>query len=294
MNHTKNNWFNWYYDTDGKFCTNYRNTGVRVMSFRDSLIYNALETMKEYPNETFEIMFSGGIDSELILRIYLELGQKLNVNIFKYENNYNEYDVTFAMTVCRALGVKYRIIDFNLENFYRNDAMSVYQGAMCSHARALPQLQFMNYVDGLPVYASSDMRWFRPNNDYTIKTEWMMQDFEYEIAWDRYVAFQKRNAIMQWFKFTPEIVAGWMQMNWFKLLVNDEYMGKMGVNSTKYIGYREVYPDLMERVKKTGFETADHIVMPFQCLLKDEFSNMEHAQFTIRTFKDFQIELFGS
>lgn len=294
MTYTKNDWLKCYYDSDKKLCVDFKCEDVKSFSFKEALIYNAEETLKEYPNDTFDLMFSGGVDSELVLRTYIELGSSFRVNIFRYENNYNEYDVSFAQKICNDLGVRYSIIDFNLENFYKKEALDIYNIVRCSHARALPYCSFIRYVDGIPVYGEGDMIWSRPDKDYSKRTEWKLYLGEYELAWDRYAEFNGKKSIGQWFRFTPEVMLAYMHTEWFKNLVFDKYIGKLGVSSTKYIGYREAYPDLIERIKKSGFENVDDLILPFQEKLKDENGNLKYSQFTSVGLNKFYRYLTGS
>jgi len=303
MNLSQNNWFTSGYDESGRFYTSYDAGKAEIMSFKDALIHNAKSTIKEYPNETFDLMFSGGLESELILRTYLMLEQKLTVNIFEYENGYNRYDVDFANHICHNLGIKLNIFQFSLENFFKKDARDIYEKAKCSHARALPQLKFLDYVDNIPIYGSGDLRWFRPSEDYSVKCRWEMQDFEYDYSWDRYVSVINRPAIMQWFKFTPEPLIGIMQTKWFDRLVNNKLPGRLGINSTKIEGYREAYPELDARIKQTGFEFADHLIEPFQETLIEDLSaypkewfwlpNLRYSQYVGRDINAFYKQLTG-
>ncbi len=279
------NWYNWYYDGD-EFCTRYNISNVQRLSFKDSLIYNAEATIKEYGNEPFELMYSGGLDSELVLRVYKELGHKINVNIFRYEKDYNIYDVSFAVITCEKLGIQYKIIDFNLEEFYKTRAFEVFDIAKCSHARALPQMAFLHEIDGIPVYAAGEPICARPHSDYSMKADWELREYEFECAWSRYAEAINRPAIMQWFKFTPEVYLGWTNTEWFNSLTNDEFYGKMGVNSTKISGYREAYPDLVERIKKTGFELAEEVTSKFQSKL-DSTGNGSYNRYSKKTLKEF-------
>lgn len=43
-----------------------------------------------------------------------------------------------------------------------------------------------------------------------------------------------RQGIAEWFKWTPGLVLSYMNTVWFNKLVNDEYYGKTGSNSTKF------------------------------------------------------------
>lgn len=298
---SENNWYKWYYGNsqpfaraDGQpFHTTYGMVDEPIKTFKQALLDNAKSTVDHYPNEKFDLLFSGGIDSELMLRAYLEIGHPVRVNIFRYENNFNLYDVSYAVVVCEQLGVPFKIIDFNLQKFFENDAVTVSGEAQSDRPRALVQLAFLNYLDGLPISGSSDCRWFRPHDDYTVKAEWRVEDFEHDIAMDRYAAFKNRPAIMQWFKWTPQVVVSWFKLDWFKRLVNDEIPGKLGVVSTKLEGYREAYPNLLPRVKKTGFESIDHLVLPAEEYLKKQNGGLIYRQTTDRSINEFSMEMTG-
>jgi hypothetical protein len=298
---TSNNWYKWYYGSSEAFArsnkeqlqTTYGSYRGRIPSLKEALLENARSTADHYPGEKFELLFSGGVDSEVALRAYAEIGVPIRANIFRYENNYNIYDVSFAVVICEQLGVDYRIIDFNLEQFYENDAERISEQAQSCRPRAIVNLGFVDKLDGFPICASSDLGWTRPHSDYSMKAEWRAVDFEYDIALDRYNEFHGRPAIMQWFKWTPQMVLGWTNTNWFKSLVNDEIFGKLGVNSTKLQGYREAYPDLIARAKKTGFEQTDHIVLPFEKFLGQKYGGLPYRQQTDRSINDLWIEMRG-
>lgn len=296
MIHTYNDWFKWGYDENGKLWTKYdKHNGFQLLSFAEAIRYNAIKTIEDHPDETFDMMFSGGIDSEVLLRAYIDLGQPIRANIFRYEDNINEYDMSYAEQIVKELKIPYKIIDFNIVDFYKKgDALKVYEIAKTSHARALPNLKFMDYVDGLPIYATSDIRWYRPSTDYSSRCEWRMQDFEYEFAWSHYADKINRKALMQWFRYTPEMVSGWMQSAWFRQLVSDKFYGKLGIMSTKYLGYAEVYDNLRRREKKTGFEMIEDVIKEFQQSLPNTDGVYPYAQIVDRTMTEFYEEFAGS
>jgi hypothetical protein len=79
---------------------------------------------------------------------------------------------------------------------------------------------------------------------------------------------------MEWFKWTPEIVVGFTKMKWFNLLVKNKIYGKLGTNSTKLQGYKEVYPEMINRVKKTGFEPIEPLITSFEQHLEKKYSGL--------------------
>lgn len=278
------NWYYWYYGSDhtqrrrlnssDTFTTSWNPQSVSVKSFREAVLYNARTTADFYSDKKFGLLFSGGSESELILRAYQEIGKDVTAYIFRYENDINIYDVSYAVTIAENLSADYKIIDFNLQKFYETQAEQISELAQIDRPRALPQLAFLNYVDEIPIAGASDPTWHRPSNDYTQPCQWQMIDWEHDIGWSKYIQEINRPAVMEWFKWTPEILVGFTKMQWFNLLVNDKIYGKLGTNSTKLQGYKEVYPDMINRVKKTGFEKIDSLIAEFEAHLEKKYNGL--------------------
>jgi hypothetical protein len=300
---TENNWYKWSYDdgsmfegspsSDSKFKTHYGKYNGSIGKFKEELLKAAKSTLDHYPGLRPCIFFSGGVDSELILRSYLEIGSNPEVFIVRYENDYNIYDVSYAITVCLSLGVEYKLINFNLKKFYETDAESVSEIAEIDRPRILPHLKFTECADGLIIVGHSDVRWYRPHNDYSQKAIWLAQDFEHDIGCDKYNIRKNRTAIYQWWKWTPGLILSYTKLNWFKKLVNDEYHGKLGINSTKYTGFSEVYPNLIYRKKQTGFELVDDLILEFESFLNKKYNGLPFRRFQDRTIDQVWLEITG-
>lgn len=300
---TENNWYKWSYDNgpmfefsptpNSEFKTYYGQYTGPVGNFKEELLKAARSTLDQYPGLTPCIFFSGGMDSELILRSYLEIGAKPEVFIVRYENDYNIYDVSYAITICLSLGINYRLIDFNLKKFYENDAETVSEIAEIDRPRILPHLKFTECADGLIIVGHSDVRWYRPHDDYSKKAVWLAQDFEHDIGCDKYNIRTNRTAIYQWWKWTPGLVLSYTKLNWFKKLINDEYYGKLGINSTKYIGFSEIYPDLINRKKQTGFELVDNLISEFENFLDKKYNGLPFRRYQDRTIDQVWLEITG-
>lgn len=300
---TENNWYQYGYNgvpfarrtgpTD-VYQTFYNlQSNLKVKSFKEELLNVAKSTVDTYSGLKPCIMFSGGVDSELALRSYLEIGSDPKVYIFRYENDYNIYDVSYAISICLSLNVDYKLVDFNLEKFYETEAERISEISQQDRPRALPHMKFMDYVDGLPIYASSDVSWYRTSHDYSRQGTWLARCWEHDTNWSKYIREINRPAIAEWFKWTPGIILSFTKLNWFKRLVQDQYYKKLGINSTKIIGYREVYPDLIERRKQTGFEKTDHIILEFEKFLEKKYNGLYQRSFFDRTYSQLYTEITG-
>ena len=152
---SENNWYQWKYDDDmfGRrlsgdqtLHTMYTRSDVVVKSFKEEMLIAANSTMDHYSGMRPCIFFSGGVDSELVLRAYKDIGSNPIAYIIRYENDLNIHDVSYAITICMMLNVEYKLIDFQLFKFYENDAESVSMISQIDRPRALPQLKFLDYV----------------------------------------------------------------------------------------------------------------------------------------------------
>lgn len=285
-----NNWYQWNYDglarrtsASDVFETSFNKSSTRVNTFKDALLFNAKSTADYYAGKRLGILFSGGSESELLVRLYKELGVDFIAYIFRYENDINLYDVSYAVTIAESLNIPYRVIDFNLKQFYLHDAERVSELAQVDRPRALPQLKFLDYIDEVAIAGASDPTWYRPSDDYSKRVEWLVCDFEHDVGWSKYVKETNRPAIMEWFKWTPEMVVGFTKSKWFTNLTTDHYYGKLGINSTKLIGYREAYPDMISRIKKTGFETVDPLITEFEQYLVTKYNGLPYRGTVTRT-----------
>lgn len=298
----EHNWHQWQYGNalpygrqtaNEPFKTIYHKTDKPIRSYKEELLTAAQSTMDHYPGLQPSIFFSGGSDSELVLRSYLAIGANPKVVIIRYENDYNIYDVSYAVTICSLLNTPYTIIDFNLTKFYENDAEDISSLAQIDRPRALPYCKFLEIDDGFPVLGEGDPYWVRLTNDYSQPGLWKFRDVETFIGWEKYAIHLDKPAVVQFLKWSPGLVLAHTKLTWFKKLINDEYYGKLGTNSTKLIGYREVYPDMIDRQKKTGFEKIDSLINEFALFLQKKYSGSHYVHLVDRTVDELWMEIAG-
>ncbi len=301
---SENNWYSWNYDNgelfsrrtthEQEFKVIYNRYTGPVGNFKKELLKAAGSIIDHYPNLQPCIFLSGGVDSEIILRAFLEIGANPKVYTVRYENDINIYDVSYAVVVSSLLNVKLNIIDFNLEKFFQNEAILVHEQGQQGRPRMLAQMKFTDCADGLPIVGMCDMRWFRTDADYSKQGTWLLEDFEHEIGLDKYNLYRNRPAVYQFFKWSPGLVLSYTKLRWFKNLISDRFTNRLGIDSTKIKGYREAYPDLISRVKKTGLENAQPFVDKFENYLNDRYGFLPYRGNHIRTLNDLWIDITGN
>lgn len=294
---SENNWYKWWYGDNlfGRqtgnlpWNTAYDAKVSGVRSFKEEMHRAARSTLDHYSGLNPCVLFSGGSESELVLRSYIDVGANPTVNIFRFEDHINQYDVSYAIVICDQLGIEPNIIDFNIKRFFENDAEKVSEIAQVDRPRGLPQLQFLDYTEGFAVMGIGDPRWSR---DLTLGTPWVLFDQEHDTGWDKYIIHTGMPAIAQWFKWTPELVLAYTELDWFKnLILRNKWTGREGVTSTKLIGYREAYPDMLDRTKKTGMEPIDNLINEFEGFLEKKYSGLPFRQVVPRSLEQLRREL---
>jgi hypothetical protein len=279
-----NNWYSWNYN-NRQFQTTYNTYTESVGTFKEELIKAASSTVDQFGND-ISILFSGGSESDLMLRSFLSIKSKPNVYIIRYENDYNLYDVSYAVTICSMLNVDYKIIDFNLTRFFENDADCVSEIAEIDRPRALPYCKILELIDGVPIFGRGE-----PNPIKT-KNTWIQRCHEHDVGRIKYARAINKPAIAEWFKWTPGLVISYMNLNWFNNLINNKY-NIIDVSTTKMIGYREAYPELINRVKKTGFEKIDTLISEVDKHLFNKYNGYPYRAIHDRNINDWYFKITG-
>jgi hypothetical protein len=276
-----NDWYSWDYNNQ-KFQTNYKPYLGSVGTFKEELIKAASSTIDIFGNNV-SILFSGGSESDLMLRSFLAIKAKPNVYIVRYENDYNLYDVSYAVTICSMLNVDYKIIDFNLTHFFENDAEEVSKLAEIDRPRALPYCKILELIDGVPIFGRGEP------NPIKLENTWIQRCHEYDVGRIKYARAINKPAVAEWFKWTPGLVISYMNLNWFNNLINNKY-NVTDASTTKMIGYREAYPELITRVKKTGFEKIDTLINEVDKHLFNKYNGYPYRATHDRNISDWYLK----
>lgn len=259
----KNNWMTWYYDgvekgtktkPDSKYELRFTPTIKEpVKSYKEELLANT-RLLRDSFSEPFDLMFSGGVDSEVILRCNIELGIPINVFIFRYENNYNLPDVTHALRICDELNVTPTVIDFNLEKFFENEAYDIWKLGYFSSPGRLPHMKMFSYLDNIPIMGDG-------NPDWIYNRQWLYEFFEQGHGATCYANTIGRTAIADWYECSPEVILSHSQTPLIQKLIAG---GPVDYDQYKYLLHNSIWPEIVVRPKLVGYECLDYHNNPLQ------------------------------
>lgn len=226
-----------------------------VLSYRKELLNNA-KAMREYYTGKFDVLYSGGVDSEVILRIFKELGIKHNTIMIRYKNGYNQREIDCGIASLDALDIPYKIIDFDLQKFYENEAYDLCIKSSCIRVGRVTHIKFcVDFCDNIPVMGEGDIYWYRTHGiDYTKPTEWKFIISEASHNCNSYLTSLGRENVCDFYEFTPNLIKAYNQQPIMQQLLNDNIPGKTSNWSSKWLMHSYLWPDLTKRLKLTGLE----------------------------------------
>jgi len=227
---------------------------IHTKNYHEALKFNA-HAVADYVKQPLNILLSGGVDSEVIIRVNRDLGIKQNVYTFRFENDLNIRDVESAIDICKNLNIPLKIIDFDVSKFFENDAESYYNKTFFSRVEALPRLKWHEFFDGPLIFGDGEPYLRRMlGGDYNKKSIWKVVFFEYDFINYLYTLNAGNNIIRPWYHFTPEIHGNFLKIDLVQNLIDDQYLGKQSSLSSKVNINRQVCADILTKPKLVGYE----------------------------------------
>ena len=273
----KDNWLAWTYDgvkfgnkttPQSKFELQIKKTVHRPLKSHKQELLENTRIIRDSFNEPFDLLFSGGIDSEIVLRCHVELKIPINVFIFKYENDYNCHDVRHALRICEELNVTPTVIDFDLAKFFETDAYDIWKMGYFHKAGMLPHMKMIEYLDNIPVLGLGQPDWSFKDS------KWQFNLNESDHSQSIYGVAINRLMLACWFEYSPEVILSHMQLPNMQRLINNAVPGdQFSFDVNKYYLYKKIWPEIQIRVKRNGFEGNNTIPKNCDVLELIEFNN---------------------
>jgi|TARA_B110000881_G_scaffold209820_1_gene216524 hypothetical protein len=220
----KNDWLTYGYDGDfnqkvkltptSKWDVKIKKTITRpVKTYHEELLLNARAITERFPGP-FDLMLSGGVDSELVLYCHKKLKLPINIFVAKYADGLNQLDFHEAMETCRIYDVKPTIIDIDLKKFFESgEAYDYYTKSYCAAPGHLPHMKIIDCLDNMPIMADGmHVDNFRTNK----KRLWQFTLPEKYFAHTVRCHNDNRPLIHKWTDYSPELTMSILNLNLHK------------------------------------------------------------------------------
>jgi hypothetical protein len=199
------------------------------------------------------VMFSGGTDSEIVLRAFKKIGVTPRAVFVKFKNDYNIADLYMAEKIARDMDIKIEVVEFDVKDFYHSGQAWDFAGEI--QCRQMAYLTVYHHIRKLqmPAVMGGEMllkrhvertgsRWYyciRENEDGSA----IRFSLKYNIP-----------LVNEWFSYTPEMMAYYLEHPKIKWLITERYNYKMGSVSSKNSILHQYMPELLEKRKTHGYE----------------------------------------
>jgi hypothetical protein len=199
------------------------------------------------------IFFSGGTDSEIVLRAFLKIGVKPKCIMIRLKNGHNLHDVQTATIICKELGVDLSFIDFDIHEFvYSGEAAEFSEQIQCSQITFSMIFNCIKKLN-LPVVMGGSIPLVKTIRNG--KTIWYYSFRENEEGCAmRFVNLYNIPVINEWFAYTPESMLHFLTNPVIKEVAENKIAHKLSIESSKNKTLVEYLPNIRLRPKTHGFE----------------------------------------
>lgn len=213
------------------------------------------EQIYSFSQGDLHILYSGGIDSEYWLSIFLTLGIPIKPVIIKLNPHYNDHDLKYALDFCESKNITPTVIDIDYDNFVKSGKMveyaqkyqsDIYQLSTTMHACSL--------IDGTILHCHGEP-WIKKNID---TLQWDVTYYEWEYSIYRMLKDKNLHGVSLVGCWTQGVFKSWISDPIMPKLAKNLIPGKLGSQSSKHYIYNR-YSDfqLVIRPKYHGYEIIE-------------------------------------
>lgn len=220
-------------------------------NFREECVH-AAKLIRQNTNSDIYVLLSGGLDSEIVARSFIEADIDITCIIGRFNGFMNEHDIRYAINFCIEYEVKYEFLDINIIDFWKYKLYKYASSTGCIS----PQLPIVMYiadqVDGHAVLGSGEC--YLVQNHLHVFELWEKEKIA---SWYRHFLINNKEGTPGFFQYTPELMLSFINDK-----IITEIKDKCEGVSTYYEKtklYKEYWPELKDRKIYTGFEKYEEL-----------------------------------
>lgn len=269
-------------------------------SYIQSLYTNA-EALRDSFSEPFDVFLSGGTDSEIVVRIFKDLGIKHNTFTFVFNDNLNVQDVIKAECLCDSLNIKLNLIDVDLEKFARTEAINVFEKTFIPLFLDLFRYVQFSYCDNIPIICEGEPYWrLKDKRTFTKQWRFVLTERELLVVSILNSIFGKR-PIIPFYLFTPWPITTYYNEVRVKQMFNhvynlsDSWPLRFRMFHEHWLGHqRNLKMVGLERSNISSFNSKSRTEWPSYITEIEDYclkqTNMKELEYTLSQFEQMFLE----
>lgn len=211
------------------------------------------------------VLLSGGLDSHVVVKSFVELGTPFQTMTTKFSNDANSHELVYVEELKQEHQLKHDYLEVDVEKWLLSDeAMYMADQSFCAFPQMLPTMKLIKHIwdqGGMPILGNGDFYAARHINpiwrlhDYSAKKYiWEYIEYEYILAWFRFAIANNIVGGLGFFQHTPEIALAMGIEDSTLDVISSKNEGKQSTRSSKYEVYKKYWPSFKDRQKYNGGE----------------------------------------
>jgi len=272
------------YSLDGQFSVTF-NLCSRIPQSWSNEVNNTAQAIAATTNKPLYVLMSGGIDSEMVARAFLDNGIKFKALTLKHKQGTNNHDTRWADVFCKEHNIEQEILELDTAQFdyiierYINQG---YRSVNIYHYMQLYLLEHLEKLGGFGIGGAGEQIYYTVDNvihlkinpSYTLGREWCKNNNTRHQLW-----FSLDN---------PEIYAAYMQIDLIDMLLQrpSYFINHHFASVEKMLVLHQKWPDMKRRGKFSGFENIElSYRIPKEKALKERFPDLVDLYIPVTTAK---------
>lgn len=255
---------------------NYGQCETKPLNFEQECLRTA-QRIRASTDLPLWVLFSGGVDSEVTLRSFVQAGLQVQAAILRFKNDLNIHDISYAVIACEELEVPYKIFDLDLVEFWETKLWDYAIPTQCVSPQLLTTMYLADQIDGYPILGSGECFLAKETDQ-----QWYLWEREKIASWYRHFLIQRRDACPGFFQYTPEIILSYLNDPMVQSLIQNNLIDQTDTKESKLRIYKQ-YFDLISRPKYTGFEKVQDLDFKYRKQLKSQFPDSDQIYRTSAT-----------
>lgn len=250
-----------------KFFCQYSRCKREPGNFKEECIQTAINAYKQATslNRDVYIFLSGGLDSEVVVKAFLDAGVKFYTISFRFKGDLSSHEQVYIDQFVSKHGLSHSYYEIDPMWLWSKEADQFCEQSVCNKSQMLPHMKLMQYVwcdlNGFPVLGNGDLyvgkeinpQWLLHDRSLP-KYQWLYIEYEYIVAWFRFAIAHKILGYIAFFQSNPYIVLAIINEPIMQQCFANQLNYKLSSRSSKPVVYRKYWPDLNVRVKYNGGE----------------------------------------
>lgn len=230
----------------------------KPMSFAEEL-RDAMTRLVDTHGTDLALFYSGGSDSEIVLRVLLDLGVKPEIHTIKFTGGLNSHETTYADELCKSFGLQQHIWHHDVERYIAEEQyLDLALRYQCSQIAYLTVLKHITFIDKTAIMGGEVYLQKHQKADGAVysPTEWyyIYREDEDGVTY-RYAHDTGHKVINEVLTYTPELLYAYLVHPEVAKVAANQVPGKITLLSIK----RKVYEqslglELAAQTKFHGYE----------------------------------------